>query len=177
MSGHNTAGEWRESGQWNTGGVGEQIQTAANLVKAATELHEKELRFSDDAEREIATLTSAVREILNLTSRAFQQNDLELASSAEPLRQVISKLIRTVKRNHTVRWQSGDCTTELGFILSDILTAYERVAGHCSNIAVAVIEIRHGTFDTHEYLAGIRNQDEEYSRKYKLYLEQFSMEA
>lgn len=150
---------------------------AVNLVKAATELHEKELHFSDDAEHEITVLTSAVREVISITSQAFQTNNLELASSVEPLRQVVSKLIRTVKRNHTVRWQSGDCTTELGFVLSDILTAYERVAGHCSNIAVAVIEIRHGTFDTHEYLAGVRNQDEEYSRMYKEYRERFSLDT
>ena len=150
---------------------------AVNLTKAAKELHEKELHFSDDAEHEIAVLTSAVREVISITSKAFQTNDLELASSVEPLRQVVSKLIRTVKRNHTVRWQSGDCTTELGFVLSDVLTTYERVAGHCSNIAVAVIEIRHGTFDTHEYLAGVRTQDEEYSRMYKEYRERFSLET
>ena len=146
-----------------------------NFVKSFQELHDNDQLFSDDANAEMAVLTDATQELLNITTTAFQTNDIDLASSVEPLRQVISNLVLVIKRNHTVRLQNGECSPEMGFSLNNFLTDYERVAGHCSNIAVAVIETKHGTFDTHEYLSTIRQEDENYKRKFKAFSEQFSL--
>lgn len=149
---------------------------AVNLVKVGRELYEKKDSFSADANREIAKLAEAITEILNITSEAFEKSDLGIASSVEPLEQVIDKLIFEIKRNHNARLRSGNCSKELGFALSDLLTCYERVSDHCSNIAVAVIESRHGTFDTHEYLNTVKNQESgDFKRKFKLYDEKFSL--
>ncbi|MCH5325116.1 MAG: Na/Pi cotransporter family protein [Eubacterium sp.] len=148
---------------------------ALYITNVGRQLYDKEMTFSDDAFKELEKLTSAAQEILTMTSTAFKTNDFELASSVEPLRRVISKLIRKIKNNHVQRLQTGDCTTDLGFMLSDILTSCERVAGHCSNIAVAVIEINYSSFAAHEYLEEVKTEDD-YTRKYKEYSAQFSLE-
>ncbi|MBR4857952.1 MAG: Na/Pi cotransporter family protein [Clostridia bacterium] len=143
---------------------------AVNLLGVAKELHEKEIVFSDEANGEIAVLTSAIAEIMKITSRAFRENDMEAAKRVEPLEQVIDDLIMNVKRNHITRLRGGNCTIQLGFVLSDLLTNYERVSDHCSNIAVAVIESGHGTFETHEYLETVKDEhNKEFEELYKEY--------
>ncbi len=131
---------------------------ACNLVKAAREMNDKKLSFSDDANKELRLLSDALCEILDLTSSAFVSENSEVAAKVEPLEQVIDKLIYVIKNRHIDRLQKGNCTIELGFILNDLLTNYERVSDHCSNIAVAIIETAHGSFKTHEYLHAVKNE-------------------
>ena len=130
---------------------------AVNLWKAAEEIHEKDIHFSTQAEGELRTLTAALKEILDITTRAFSEDSLSLAKQVEPLEQVIDCLIADIKSNHIARLQNGQCTIEMGFVLSDILTNCERVSDHCSNIAVAQIETAQNTYQAHEYLNGVKN--------------------
>ncbi len=149
---------------------------AVNIVNVAKEIRDKKLTFSDEANREIAKASEAITEILNITAQAFETNDLILAASVEPLEQVIDNLILEIKRNHINRLQSGNCTIQLGFVLSDLLTSYERVSDHCSNVAVAIIECQHGTFETHEYLDMIKSPDnKEFEKQFKAYSQKFSL--
>lgn len=147
---------------------------ACNLVSVAQEINEKNMHFSDEATEEIATLTEALREILRLTLAAFDGSDPSATEKVEPLEQIIDKIIARVKRNHINRLQSGICTIEHGFVLRDLLTNYERVSDHCSNIAVAIIETEHGSFQTHEYLQAVKSGEtgdfrssyDEYKRRF-----------
>jgi phosphate:Na+ symporter len=149
---------------------------AENLVGVAAEMYEKKISFSHEAKAEIGKLIDALKEIVDITSQAFETNDLKLAASVEPLEQVIDKLITEVKSRHIERLQKGNCTIELGFVLTDLLTNFERISDHCSNVAVAIIECQHGTFDTHEYLSHIKEDGnvafksmyEEYKQRYSL---------
>lgn len=149
---------------------------AENLVGVAREMHDKGIVFSHEAKAEIEKLSAALHEILDMTAKAFKTSDVQLASSVEPLEQVIDKLISEIKNRHVERLQKGNCTIELGFVLTDLLTNYERVSDHCSNVAVAVLESKHGTFETHEYLNNIRSDGtgsfgrlyEEYSKRYSI---------
>ena len=107
------------------------------------------------------TLFAALREIMRITIQAFSEGDLALAAKVEPLEQVIDHLISVIKSNHIHRLQKGDCTIEMGFVLSDLLTNCERVSDHCSNIAVAQIETAQNAYQAHEYLNGIKNTGNE----------------
>ncbi len=151
---------------------------AENLVGVAREMHEKEIQFSHEANVEIAMLRDATKEILEITTEAFRNNDLNLAATVEPLEQVIDGLIADIKSRHVHRLQHGNCTIELGFVLTDLLTNYERVSDHCSNIAVAIIESRHGTFEAHEYLNNIKSDpNSAYTRSFEEYSKKFSLKA
>ena len=129
---------------------------ACNLVKVAREIHEKQVSFSPNATRESKVLTDAIQEILNITACAYDGDSVELAAKVEPLEQVIDRLTVQIKNNHVKRLQHGACTIEGGFILADLLNNYERISDHCSNIAVAIIEVEHNSFDTHKYLNGVK---------------------
>ncbi len=142
---------------------------ALNLLKSARELHDKEITFTPQAQQELRVLDEATREILDITHRAYAENDLNLAAMVEPLEQVIDDLIAKIRSNHITRLRQGECTIEMGFVLSDILTNYERVSDHCSNIAVAIIEVEHNTFDTHHYLNDIKHGDEAFKIAYADY--------
>lgn len=151
---------------------------AENLVGVAREIHDKKITFSHEANAEIAVLKNAVLEILDITNKAFRYNDLELASSVEPLEQVIDGIIADIKSHHVKRLQHGNCTIELGFVLTDLLTNYERVSDHCSNVAVAIIESRHGTFEAHEYLNHVKNDpNSAYTKAFEEYKTRFSLGA
>lgn len=149
---------------------------ALNLGETAREIYEKGIVFSQAGGRELSVLRSAVREIVALTVNAFTENDLEMASRVEPLEEVIDGLCDEMKLHHIIRLQDGSCTLVQGFVFNDLLTNYERVADHCSNIAVAMIELESDSFDTHEYLNSIREMksenyrryNQEYSRKFVL---------
>ena len=132
---------------------------AINLALAAKQIDENNTTASLQGRLELLKMTEALTEILNITAQAFCKTDLDLAATVEPLEQVIDDLIYQVRRNHIARLQNGTCTIQHGFILNDILTSYSRVSDHCSNIAVAVIESQHGTFDTHEYLDSVKDMD------------------
>ena len=149
---------------------------AENLVSVAREMHDKGIVFSHEAKAEIEKLSAALHEILDMTAKAFKTSDVQLASSVEPLEQVIDKLISEIKNRHVERLQKGNCTIELGFVLTDLLTNYERVSDHCSNVAVAVLESKHGTFETHEYLNNIRSDGTgSFGRLYEEYSERYSI--
>ena len=142
---------------------------ALNLKKVAQEIHEKKIIFSQSAQKEIATLIEAITEIVVMTTRVYEKNDLELASRVEPLEQVIDSLASEIKSHHIDRLQSGDCTIEMGFVLSDLLTNCERISDHCSNIAVAVIEAQNDSFDPHNYLNKIKYGNEEFKEIFEEY--------
>ena len=149
---------------------------AVNITEAVEELNDKELSFSPSAVKDIAVISDALNEILELSARALTTNDLEIAKSIEPLEQVIDKLKLKIKANHIQRLQSGDCSMEMGFILSDLLTNFERVADHCSNIGVCMIEIAHGSFETHEYLNHVKKfGDNDFNEKYEMYKSKYAI--
>ena len=144
---------------------------ASNILDTAKEMHEKKITFSTEAKEELENLNDAISEILSITVKSFKNDDIELAEIVEPLEEVIDEIIDHVKSHHIDRLTKGECTIELGFILSDMLTNYERISDHCSNIAVAVIEAQREMFDAHEYLNNVKKNGEgkyyEYFEKYK----------
>ena len=142
---------------------------AVNIKEVAEELREKDLSFSGEAQQELTVLTNAIDEILSLTEMAFLNNDALAATNVEPLEQVVDKLITKIKAHHIIRLQKGECSIVLGFILSDLLNNYSRISDHCSNVAVAVIEVEQGSFDTHKYLNEVKYGSEEFAAKYEVY--------
>ena len=149
---------------------------AVNILNSAREMRDKEIAFSGDGQKELRLLTKAIENILDITFEAFKNNNIELAREVEPLEQVIDGLISEVKSNHIERLQNGKCTIQLGFVLSDVLTNYERVSDHCSNVAVAIIETSSGSFDTHEYLYKVKyTGDEEFNARYKKFANEYHL--
>ena len=130
---------------------------ALNISEAAKEIHDKDLQFSPEACHELDVIESAVREILSIAVGAFVENDPQRAARVEPLEEIIDGLCDEMKSHHVDRLQSGSCTLNQGFVFNDLLTNYERVADHCSNIAVAMIELESDSFDTHQYLISLKD--------------------
>lgn len=135
---------------------------ATNLMQSAEEIHKNGLEFSDKAKEEIAVFSSAVRDIVGKAVDAFMKNDLTEARNLEPLEQVIDGLNMEVKQHHIKRLRKGKCTMELGLILQDICTNFERISDHCSNIGVCLIQINEDGFETHEYLDIIKDESNEW---------------
>ena len=148
---------------------------AVNMLESAEEIFYKKLSFSGAASAEIGVLTSAIREILGLSLRAFVEGDPDFAIMVEPLEQVIDKLEEKLKKEHIQRLQRGECSIEMGFILSDILGNLERVSDHCSNIAGCLIETRHGSMDVHKYLRAVKSGDSEFSDYYSYFEMKYSL--
>ena len=149
---------------------------AVNIAEVAQEMHEKGISFSEQAQKDIKIITAAANEILGLATDALVSDDLAIAANVEPLEQVIDRLKRKIKSNHISRLKQGDCTMELGFILSDLLTNYERVSDHCSNIAVCLIEIAHDSFETHEYLKNLKESPSaSFEELYQAYKEKYAI--
>lgn len=137
---------------------------AINIMEAAQEMHDKKLIFSPKAEDELKVFSRAVQDIVEKAYAVFRDQDEKLAQKVEPLEAVVDELNQEVKKRHIRRLREGKCTIELGFILSDITTSLERVADHCSNIAVCVTQVREDTYDTHGYLNNVKNEDSEIFR-------------
>ncbi len=149
---------------------------AENIVKVAEEIQQKKIKFSDEAKEEIGVITRATTEIVDITMKAFKNDDLELAKHIEPLEQIIDRLRYKLKNRHYARLQAGKCTIELGFVLSDILANYERVADHCSNIGACILQIANDSLDTHEYLHNVKqNGDNEFFARYDRYKEKYKI--
>ena len=149
---------------------------ALNICETAEEMHEKKINFSTEATKEISVLTDAVREILSITTDMLEHDDIEMAKRVEPLEQIIDTLKKKIKNNHVQRLQIGECTVELGFILSDLLTNYERIADHCSNIAVAVLGNAKDNFEAHDYMSHVKNEGEnDFFEKYDYYKKKYSI--
>ena len=143
---------------------------AVNIIKTAQEIRDKDIKFSEEALNDLSVLEAAVQDIVNRTVDAFQKGDTYAAGKIEPLEQVVDGLVREVKTRHIARLQAGVCTIEYGFVLDDLLTNYERIADHCSNIAVAMIEVAADKFDTHEYLANVKHGGSvKFERRYEKY--------
>ena len=130
---------------------------SVNLLNSAQEIHDKEITFSADAQEELGVLEDVVQDLLNRTAEAFRQNDLHLASKVEPMESVVGELVRAIKARHIARLQAGSCSIAYGFVLEDLLTSYSRICAHCSNVAVALIEVAQDSFDTHAYLSDLRH--------------------
>lgn len=129
---------------------------ALNIAKLAEEMHEKNISFSANALKELSVIADATTEIITMTVDSFCNNDIELSSHIEPLEQVIDKIKKQLKEMHIKRLQNNDCTIELGFIFTDLLTNYERVSDHCSNVAVYTMQLPTDMLDTHKYLNKIK---------------------
>ena len=150
---------------------------AVNIMMIAQEMSEKGMKFSDDAAREVKTITDAVREILRITQSALEEDDLQTASFVEPLEQVIDRLEREIKARHVERLTHGECTVEMGFVLTDLLADLKRVSDHCSNLAVCIIEIAHNSLEAHEYLHEVKSGETgEFAARFENYCKIFSLE-
>jgi phosphate:Na+ symporter len=149
---------------------------AVNIMQTAKEISQKKIIFSEEAQAELEVIKKAVTDILNQSTEAFINRDLNLCKQIEPLEEVVDVLHKEMKDRHISRLQKGQCTTELGFVYSDILTNYERVSDHCSNIAVCLLQVNENSFETHSYMheikytggASFKEQYEEVKEKYQL---------
>ncbi|MBD5142840.1 MAG: Na/Pi cotransporter family protein [Ruminococcus sp.] len=148
---------------------------AINLSTIAKQIHDERITFSEHGTKEMEVLTEALEDILERAYRVYKTVDEELATHIEPLEQVIDYLTRDIKANHVKRLQKGSCTIETGFVLSDILTNFERISDHCSNIAVSVIETSHSTFGTHEYLSKIKFGNQKFNDNFEKFSQQYSI--
>ena len=145
-----------------------------NIVGSVEEMHEKKLSFSAEAKNEISVLTSAVNEILDITLSAFENNDLDKATTVEPLEEVVDLLKEQLRMNHVKRLRRNECTIEMGFVQTDLLTNLERVSDHCSNIAACILEMSHETMGLHKYLHRVKaGKAEEYNQNYQYYLTKY----
>lgn len=149
---------------------------AINIMESAKEMHEKDLYFSKKAQEELSIFTHAVKDIINTTIQVFQDEDLGLAGTVEPLEEVIDYLNAEIKKRHIKRLRKGKCTIEMGFVLSDLSTNYERVSDHCSNIALCLLQLNEETFGTHEYQGSLSEKDHEgFKSEVKRLMEQYSL--
>ncbi|MBO7531067.1 MAG: Na/Pi cotransporter family protein [Lachnospiraceae bacterium] len=149
---------------------------AKNIAGSAKEIHDKQISFSEEAHHELSVITAAVREILDITMKAFSGENIELAMRVEPLEEVIDDISDEMKLNHIERLQQGRCSINQGFVFNDLITDYERISDHCSNIAVALIEIYSGSFATHEYLGQVKEEHNDiFDKCYNEYKTRFAL--
>ena len=148
---------------------------AVNIIESAEELREKDVQFTASAKKELQTMLNAVGEIVDLTSRAFLQDDLSLARKVEPLEQVIDNRKDELRTNHIARLQRGECSLAAGFVLSDLLTNLERVADHCSNIAGCLLDMKNDRIDLHRYLDNVKNDSNDFLIDYNCFDEKYRL--
>ena len=150
---------------------------AVNILEAAKELNDKGISFSEKGLDEIRVYSDAVKEILDITMKAFENMDKGIAITVEPLEDVIDDLNIVIKEKHIKRLRTGECTTELGFILSDLTTSFERVADHCSNIAIYVMQADQEEMDTHNFLLqhGMEG-NKDFQQRYIEYKKKYTIE-
>lgn len=147
-----------------------------SIARVADELNTKEIKFSEEAMREINILAQAVDEIVDITELSFYTNDVQLAQKVEPLEQVIDIIKEKLRDRHIDRLKKGTCTIEQGFIFNDLLTDFERISDHCSNIAVCIIQVNGTSFETHEYLNNLKKfETNEYIEIFNKYKNKFSL--
>lgn len=152
---------------------------AVNIMEAGKETQSKGIAFSAQAKSELAVFSRAIRDIVNISLQVIEDQDKKLAVTVEPLEEVIDSLNDKLKSRHIQRLREGTCTIELGFIFSDITTNYERVADHCSNIALCMLQLNNEeNFDAHEYIQNLKREDnEEFKEKYHSYKKQYKLPA
>ena len=147
---------------------------ALNLQESAQEIHDKGIRFSDSAGAELRVLMDALEDILNRAFSCFAADDAQAAFDVEPLEETMDRLIEEVRMRHIQRLQTGDCTIQTGFVLSDLLTNFERVSDHCSNIAVCVIEEQDANLDRHAYIHDLQ-ADSSFAQRLKRDLDTYRL--
>jgi len=151
---------------------------AMAVAKAALEMEEKKIEFSSQAKGELAVLEQAVLDIVDRTVSTYGSFDLDGAIKIEPQEQVVDALVREVKSRHVRRLRDGLCTVEYGFVLEDLLTACERTADHCSNVAVEMLQVAEGKLEAHEYLnalkAGELYESAAFSERFARYKAQYT---
>ena len=140
---------------------------AVNLTESAQRLKDDNISISDTAQRELDSLGVAIRDIIDITENAFIEEDLVKAVAVEPLEEVIDDLVMEMKQRHINRLRKGTCSIEAGIVLEDILTNYERVSDHCSNIAASMIEAEEDSMEMHEYTDVKVKRDEHFREEYK----------
>lgn len=151
---------------------------SVNILESVKEIQSKNLKFSEPAQKELSVMINAVSDILDMTLEVFRNNDLEKAYEVEPLEQVVDNLQILLKKRHVSRLRKNECTIEMGFVLSDLLTNLERVSDHCSNIAVCMIEIAHESFDTHGYIQELKlNHNNEFAESVQKFSEKYTLES
>lgn len=166
----------RISGLLHTIGDLERISDhSVNIMESSRELKEKELEFPEEAVSDIKVISEAVKEIVSLSFEAFRSGSAEGALRVEPLEEVIDELRSEIKTRQIDRLRDGFSTMEMGFIFTDLLTDLERVADHCSNIAITLIQSRDNVFDVHSYIDHVHEQDEEFGGKYKDYKKKYAL--
>ena len=148
---------------------------AVNVLESVEELREKGIEFSPAAKEEIAMLCAATNEILTLTETAYINNDIATAYDVEPLEQVIDNLKTLLRNNHIVRLREGTCTVETGFVWSDLITNFERVSDHCSNVAVGIIDVSEHTMNAHEVIKHLKAGNAHYNEKFEEYSSKYSV--
>ncbi len=147
-----------------------------NILKTKRKMHKEHIHFTDDANKELDVMGRAVKEIIEISTNAFINDDVELAQTIEPLEQVIDNLKAELRAKHSKRMNEGECTIENGILFFDIINSFERIADHCSNLAVCIIELSQGSYQTHSYLKGVKKSSntsfiksfEEYLKKYSI---------
>ena len=149
---------------------------ALNIAENATEIHDKALKFSDEEWNDLSVLYSAVERILDLSVNSFIEEDEVLAKQVEPLEEVIDRITDQLKMRHVDRLRDGKSTITQGFVFNDLITNLERISDHCSNIAVAIIELKRGDFDSHEYLDKLKSRRlPEFERTYEHFLSEYKL--
>lgn len=148
---------------------------ASNLVDSAREISDKKIVFSAGAQEELDVLHNALREIMTLSVQSYCSGDVEAARKVEPLEEVIDRLVDAIHSAHIERLQSGTCTIQTGFVLSDLLNNYERISDHCSNIALAVVETSMNSFEAHGYTLDLKDQDANFAKMYKSYKQKYHL--
>ena len=154
---------------------------AVTIAKAGQEMAQKQIRFSDAACRELEVLERAVIDTVRRTANAFGTGDLSAAVEIEPMEQVVDALVKDVKSGHVRRLRDGLCTVEYGFVLDDLLTSWERIADHCSNVAVEMLQSALGKMDAHEYLNALKSgklkESKKFNELYRTFRAQYSIES
>lgn len=151
---------------------------AVSVAKTGREMAEKNIRFSEQAMQELAVLEKAVLDVIDSTVTAFERQDLHQAMKVEPQEQVVDALVKEVKSRHVRRLRDGLCSVEYGFVLEDLLTAYERSADHCSNVAVEMLQVSEGKLEAHEYLNALKGgqlqESAQFSERFQTFRERYS---
>lgn len=144
---------------------------ALNLLDTAEEMRDKGIKFSDAARSDLTVMRHALKDIVELTFRAYANKDIDAAMHVEPLEEVIDTLKERIRNRHIIRLQEGKCTIQLGFVLSDMLNNLERISDHCSNIAVCLLQ-EHESYNAHDYIDTIKHVDSvHFDSEYKRYAE------
>lgn len=147
-----------------------------NILKTKRKMHMEKIHFSADANKELDIMGRAVKEIIENSTNAFINNDIDLAQTIEPLEQVINNLKAQLRAKHSKRMSDGECSIENGMLFFDIINSFERIADHCSNLAVCIIELSQGSYKTHSYLKGVKTSDNKYfMESFEEYLNKYAV--